>query len=482
MTSEQTLRFDTIIAGGTVIDGTGAPGVRADVGLIDDRIAAVGTLDGAQAGKRIDATGLTVAPGFIDCHTHDDGYLLTSPDMSAKVSQGVTSVVIGNCGISLAPTFGRPPAPPMNLLGADELFRFRSFKGFLDALDEAPAAVNALPLVGLTTLRRSIMEDLEKAATLDDIDAMRQLFEDSLDAGVLGFSTGLFYPNAAASTPKEVIGVAEPAKGMDLVYATHLRNEADFIMPALEEAFGIARQLQSRLVLSHHKLIGVQNHGRATETLGRVHRQRLTQDIALDLYPYTAGSSVLNLKTVEDTERVVISWSDPHPEMAGRDLEEVCAEWNLPLAETIDRLSPAGGILFMMAEKDVQEILRYEATMIGSDGLPNDKFPHPRLWGTFPRILGHYSRDLGLIDLPEAVHRMTGLTAQVFGLTDRGRIAPGCKADLTLFDARTIRDRADWAAPTEPAEGIAHVLVNGTTVWTDGQSTGARPGQAVRRA
>ncbi|EAR51294.1 Amidohydrolase [Oceanicola granulosus HTCC2516] len=473
--------YDTLIEGGTVVDGTGSPAFRADVAMRDDRIVAVGDLAGAEAARRIDATGLTVAPGFIDCHTHDDGYLLTQPDMSAKVSQGVTSVVIGNCGISLAPTFGRPPAPPMNLLGEADLFRFRTFGGYLDELEKAPASVNALPLVGLTTLRRSVIEDLDKAATPREIDEMRELFAEAIESGALGFSTGLFYPNAAAATPQEVVGVAAPAQGLDLVYATHLRNEGDWIAAALDEAFDIGRRLEARVLLSHHKLIGVQNHGRSRETLSMVHARRMQQKIGLDLYPYTAGSSVLDLKTVADTERVVVSWSEPHPEFAGRDLEEIAAELGLSLPDTIDKLSPAGGIFFMMDEDDVRRILAYEGTMIGSDGLPNDRHPHPRLWGTFSRVLGRYSRELGLLDLPEAVHRMTGMTARFFKLADRGVVAPGYKADLTLFDAEQVRDVADWDAPTEPSAGIDRVLVNGVEVWSDGAHTRARPGQVLRR-
>jgi N-acyl-D-amino-acid deacylase len=479
---QKTAPFDLLIVGGTIVDGSLAPPYRADIGIVGDQIAAIGALDGSDARRSIDASGSTVSPGFIDCHTHDDGYLLTQPDMSAKVSQGVTSVVIGNCGISLAPTLGRPTAPPMNLLGEEHLFRFRTFADYLDALDADPPSVNTIPLIGLTTLRSAVMEDMGKAATRSEIDKMRELFEEGLQAGAIGFSTGLFYPNAAAATPDEIVSVAATAKGLDLVYATHLRNEGDWILSALTEAFEIGQRLGARVVLSHHKLIGVQNHGRSRETLALIHKERLGQKIALDAYPYTAGSSVLNMKTVKDTERVVVSWSGPHPEFAGRDLDDVARELGRSIEETIDYLSPAGGIFFMMDEEDVRRILAYEATMIGSDGLPNDRHPHPRLHGTFPRVLGRYSRELKLLSLPEAVHRMTGLTASVFNLPRRGLLRVGYKADLTIFDPDAIIDLADWDNPTREPAGIKTVIVNGATIWANGRHTGARPGQVVRRA
>jgi N-acyl-D-aspartate/D-glutamate deacylase len=205
--------FDLVVANGVVLGGTGGAVYEADLGVSGGRIAAIVARGEIEGSQRIDASGRIVAPGFIDSHTHDDGYLLVEPDMTPKVSQGVTSVVIGNCGISLAPTFDRPPAPPMNLLGADRLFRFRSMASYLAALESAPPAVNTIPLIGLTTLRRSVMTDLEKEATPEEVAQMSALFDEALEAGVVGFSTGVFYPNAAASTPQEVIGVATAARG-----------------------------------------------------------------------------------------------------------------------------------------------------------------------------------------------------------------------------------------------------------------------------
>ncbi len=474
--------FDLLIRNGTVVDGSGGAPFRADVAVAGDRIAAIGALDQIRAAREIDAVGSIVSPGFIDSHTHDDGFLLTAPEMLPKVSQGVTSVVIGNCGMSLAPLSGRPTAPPLDLLGEQALFRFPTFQAYLAELDRSPAAVNAIPLVGHTTLRVATMERLDRAATPAETAAMRGLLEEGLDAGAVGFSTGVFYPNANAATAQEVVEVGAPLRDRGGIYCAHIRNEGDWILAALHEAFEIGRQLESPVVISHHKLIGTHNHGRSVETLGVINERRLKQSVGLDAYPYVAGSSMLNRKTFRDGERVLVTWSKPHPQHAGRELADVAADLGLSIDQAIDHLSPAGGIYFQMAEEDVRRILAYPDTMIGSDGLPNDSHPHPRLWGTFPRVIGHYSRDLNLFPIETAIHKMTGLTATQFGLRDRGFIRVGCKADITIFDPATVEDRADWAQPSLPSVGIERVLVNGVEVWRDSAHTGASPGQVVRRA
>ena len=313
--------FNLIIRGGTVVDGSGAPSFKADVALREDHIAAIGELSGQTTEREIDAQGLVVSPGFIDNHTHDDGYLLTHPAMLPKISQGVTSVVIGNCGIGLAPLRGKEIVPPLNLLGEPDLFRFETFNAFLSELDRNPAAVNAIPLVGHTTLRVNAMDCLERAATRDETTAMRRDLEEALDAGAVGFSTGVFYPNANAATAQEVIEVGAPLRGKGAVYCAHIRNEGDWILVALEEAFEIGRQLEAHTVISHHKLVGVHNHGRSGETLGLIHTRRMRQSVGLDAYPYPAGSSVLNRRTFHDEDdKVMVAWSTPHAEHAGRDL------------------------------------------------------------------------------------------------------------------------------------------------------------------
>ncbi len=474
--------YDVLFAGGTVIDGTGAPRARADVAVSGDRIAAVGDLAGVQAGRSIDATGRIVSPGFIDAHTHDDNLLLVDRDMTPKTSQGVTTVIAGNCGVSLAPLGpGRPVPPPLDLLGGPADFRYPRFADYVAALDEAPPAANAGLLVGHSALRLDTMDDVDRPATAGEIDAMRDRLAEGMGAGALGFSTGLIYgPNKAAST-EEVAAVAEVAGAAGGLYVTHMRNEHDGVEEAMEEAFEIGRRAGADVVISHHKCAGRQNFGRSRDTLALLDKARERQSIGLDVYPYTAGSTVLMPEMAEKAERVIVSWSEPHPEHTGRDLADVAAELGLDPIAAAQRLLPAGGIYFMMDEADVQRIIAYEHSMIGSDGLPHDRHPHPRLWGTFPRVLGHYARELGLLTLEDAVRRMTGLTAARFGLTDRGEVRAGAYADLVMFDAETVADRATFDEPTRPAAGIDVVMVNGAIVREGGRVTGNRPGRALRR-
>ena len=475
-------QYDVLFRGGTVIDGTGAPRVRADVAVSGDRIAAVGALAEVQAARTVDATGRIVSPGFIDAHTHDDNLLLVDPDMTPKTSQGVTTVIAGNCGISLAPLSpGRPVPPPLDLLGRPEDYRYPRFSDYVAALDERPPAANAGLLVGHSALRLDTMDDVDRPATPGEIDAMRERLADGMDAGAVGFSTGLIYgPNRAATTD-EVAAVAEVAGAAGGLYVTHMRDEGAEIEKAMEEAFEIGRRAGAGVVLSHHKCAGRENFGRSRETLALIEKTRRSQAVGLDVYPYTAGSTVLMPEMVKRAERVIVTWSEPHPEYAGRDLPEVAANLGLDPVAAAERLLPGGGIYFLMDEADVQRIIAYEHSMIGSDGLPHDSHPHPRLWGTFPRVLGHYARELGLLTLEDAVRRMTGLTAAQFGLTDRGEVRAGAYADLVMFDADAIADRATFEAPTRPAAGIDIVMVNGVVIREGGRATGHRPGRALRR-
>ena len=234
-------------------------------------------------------------------------------------------------------------------------------------------------------------------------------------------------------------------------------------------------------MISHHKVTGKANFGRTRETLARISRAMAEQPVGLDAYPYIAASTVLRMPRVEGALKVLVTWSARHPEAAGRDLHEVANEWGIDVPQAVERLQPAGAVYFLMDEDDVRRVLGFAHTMIGSDGLPHDRHPHPRLWGTFPRVLGHYVREAGLLTLEDAVRRMTSLPAGRFGLTGRGRLVPGGYADIVVFDPETIGDRATFEQPTEPAAGIDVVLVNGEIVWKGGAATGSRPGRALRR-
>lgn len=474
---------DLLIRSATVIDGSGAPRQTADVAMIGDKIAAVGALDGIGAAEEIDAAGLALAPGFIDTHAHDDLALLNTPLMEPKISQGVTCVINGNCGLSIAPlpTPKAPPAP-LDLLSPDAADFFPSVAAYFTACDARPAALNSAQLVGHTTLRLAHMDDLDRPASEREIAAMRASLETALQEGAIGLSTGTYYRPAAAAPTEEIIALAQALRRYGGIHATHMRDEADGVLDAIEETGRIGRAAGVPCIISHHKCNGLANHGRSVETLALIDRLAETQELGLDAYPYAASSTTLSIDKVKTASRTIVSWSRPHPEHAGRDLEDVAKEMGVSIEEAIAALSPAGGIFFSMAEEDVRRILAHRRTMVGSDGLPADPHPHPRLWGAFARVLGHYARDERLFSLEEAVRRMTALPAARYRLAGRGRIHEGYFADLVLFDPATIADAATYDAPAVPARGIEMVIVNGQPVWRDGVPTGRTPGRVLKNA
>jgi len=478
------MRYQLVVRNGTIVDGTRAPRYRADVAVNADRIVAVGSIS-EHAEQEIDASGLVVAPGFIDAHTHDDRLMLSAPEMAPKVSQGVTTVVAGNCGISLAPApqgMKAPVLPPIDLLDdAGGWFRFPTFHSYVEALEARPAATNCALLVGHTMLRAQAMDDVRRPASQDEVRRMRAMTEEALASGAIGVSTGLYYEPARAATTQEVIEVCRPLGERRGIYCTHMRDEGDRVVESLEETFRIGRELGVPVVISHHKVVGTPNHGRSTETLPLIERAMRSQKIGLDCYPYCASSTILSYSRTLVAATTLVTWSKPHPEFAGCRLDEVSARMGLGVEETVAQLLPAGAIYFSMDEADVRRILAFEHTMIGSDGLPHDAAPHPRLWGSFPRVLGHYSRGLSLFPLETAVYKMTGLTAKTFGLEGRGVLREGAYADIAIFDAGKVDEAATFARPIQAAKGIETVIVNGTAVWSGGKPTGARPGRVLGR-
>lgn len=474
---------DTIFRNARLIDGAGAPSQPADLAMDGDRISAIGDLSSSTANRDVDVEGKILAPGFIDSHCHDDNALLQNPLLEAKVSQGVTTVVNGNCGLSVAPVFPeRGDVPrPMDILIRDGSPRFPDFASYFAALDADPPAVNSVCFCGHANLRHAVMDDLQRPATTSEISQMCVYLKEAMEAGALGMSTGLYYPPARKSSTEEVVEIAKTLAAYGGMYVTHMRDEGEYLFDSLEETFRIGREAGVPVVISHHKCVGPANHGKSKVSLKMIDEARKAQTVGLDVYPYSASSTIIQPERVELCERVMITWSKPMPEAAGRDLAEIAAEMGCSLAEAAEKLVPGGAIYFQMSEEDVSRILAYPDSMVGSDGIVQDAHPHPRAWGTFPRVLGHYSRDQELFPLEAAVRKMTSLTAKTFGIEGRGELKVGNFADLVIFDPDTVIDTADFADPCQPALGIEAVYVNGTRVWNEGRTTGVRPGRAIRR-
>ena len=472
-----------LFRGGCVIDGTGTPGRVQDVAVDEGIIVAVGDLSDWQARETVVINDRALCPGFIDAHTHDDNFLFTEPSALPRVSQGVTTVIIGNCGVSLAPyvASGELPSPFAEVAGPAD-FRFPRFRDYLDALEAVPPAVNVAALVGHTTLRAATMDNLDRPATASERMEMRSLAAEAMAAGAIGLSSGLFYPPARAAPTEEVAAIAEVVAGYGGVYATHLRDEGNDIDAAIDEALLIAERAEMPLIISHHKLMGEANFGRAPVTLRRIVQASANQEVGFDVYPYIAGASSFNLELYRLSKRTLITWSAVKPEAAGRDLDEVAAELGMSGEAALTALAPGGAVYFCMDENDLRHILASPDAMIGSDGATTSIRPHPRLWGTFTRVLGHYARDEGLFTFEEAVRRMTSLPARRFRLADRGVIAPGAAADLVVVDPATVRDAADFDDPIQTSLGVESVFVGGVAVYRDGAATGARPGRVLRGA
>ncbi|WP_110650927.1 N-acyl-D-amino-acid deacylase family protein [Salinicola peritrichatus] len=473
---------DLLIRRATIIDGSGHEAFTADIAIEGERIAAIGDLDIAEAREIIDAEGLVLTPGFIDVHTHDDTNVIRTPQMLPKLSQGVTTVVVGNCGISASPvTLAGEVPDPMNLLGRREDFRYPTFAAYVRAVNEARPSVNVAALIGHTSLRSQVMDRFDRPASESEIAAMRERLETALAEGAVGMSSGLAYRNAFHAPTAEMNALVEAIGRAGGVYTTHLRDEFAGLPEAMDEAFATARHGQAPLVISHLKCAGAGNWGNAPRALAKLDAAATSHGVHCDCYPYTAGSSTLDLGQVTDEIEIFITWSDPHPEMARQPLKTIAEQWDLSLMDAARRLQPAGAVYHNMSESDMRQVLAHPLTMVGSDGLPNDPHPHPRLWGAFPRVLAHYSRDLELLPLTEAVRKMTGLSAANFGLVDRGVVRVGAFADLVLFDLAELEDTASYSAPMSKTRGIVLVMVNGCVSYRQGEATGQRAGRLLKR-
>ncbi len=499
--------YDVWIRGATLFDGSGAPPRVADVALRGDRIARVSGREDAQGGLAdahapvaIDARGGALAPRFIDVHTHDDIAQVVRPEMDFKILGGVTTVVVGNCG------FGAAPYPMATYMARTfhpgaKLPEWSGYSGYLAQLEREPASTNAAVLVGHGTLRSSVMRNENRAPTASELDAMQAIVREGRDAGAVGFSSGLVYEPGKFATTDELVALAGIMSGSGALYATHMRNEGAQLVESVREAIEIGRRAGVPVQISHHKASGADAWGLVHESLRLIERAQADGlDVHADQYPYTAGSTTL-LAIVQNghfekvpsalgsiaPEDVVIASAPKRRDWEGRSIAQLAQELELPAHEAAQRaleLSPGiTAVMHTMNENDVRTVMRHPSTMIGSDGIPSlPGKPHPRLWGTFARVLGRYARELGLFPLEQAVHRMTGMAARKFGLRDRGVIRDGAFADLVLFDAARVIDVGTYEDPNHPPAGIAHVFVNGTRVGRDGAHTGARPGRPLRRA
>src|SRR5215471_11035774 len=492
--------YDLVIRGGMVYDGTGAPGTPVDVAVRGERIAAVGAIP-ERGGAEIDASGLAVSPGFIDVHSHDDFAVLLDPEMAFKVMQGVTTDVVGNCGSGVIPfddavrrfrRFAPGAAPPP----------WSDLAGYMARVDEARPSCNVAVLMGHGTLRSGAMGAEQRAPRPAEMAQMRAWVREGVAAGAVGLSTGLIYEPGRYARAEEIIELVRELGPDGGLYATHMRNEADALLDAVREAIRIGEEAGAPVQISHHKASGRANWGTVSRSLALIAEARARGlDVTADQYPYTAGSTSLAAVVQNGAFRadspggigrtsaadVLIASAPVHREWEGLRLSELARRFELGDEEAALRVVREEGegcfvVIFMMDEADVRMVMAHPTTMIGSDGVPAGSKPHPRLYGCFPRVLGHYVREERVMDLPTAIHRMTGMPAAKFRLADRGVVRAGAFADLVVFDPETIADTATYEEPRRFPAGIRAVYVNGAAVARDGAHTGARPGRALRRA
>ena len=485
---------DLVIRNVNILDGLGSEAVHGDVAVAGDMIAEVGTVTGT-GHREIDGEGRYLSPGFIDTHAHDDGAFFRHPGMEFKLAQGVTTVVSGNCGFSAIPQDPSQDSVAASggiLAGLEG--DFTDLDGYFAAALERGPAINNMMLVGHNTVRSLVLGGEKRGPTDAELTKMKQHVSDALEQGACGFSTGLIYRPGRYSETEEVIALAEMANPYDALYTTHMRNEGDKLLEAVDESLLIGKESNVHLHISHHKSAGPGNWGKVRDSLRKVDDAIAEgQRVTLDVYPYTAGSGRmieyfnLDRPSRELAEVIRIASCPAFREYEGRMLKDIAAEKDLTLEEAVLHVLTAlkGDrticIQFIIDEADVETNLIHKDMMVGSDGIPDLRGrPHPRLFGTFPRILGHYVRERGILSLEEAVRRMTSLSAQTFGMGRRGVIAEDHFADLVLFDPETVLDLASYDEPKLEPQGIDTVIVNGAVAYEKGEHRYANTGKMLR--
>lgn len=525
---------DVIIKRGNIIDGSGSPGYFADIAVKDGKIAKIGNLDTEDAEQFVNAGGLVVSPGFIDIHAHNDGFIFIDNSAFYKLAQGVTTEISGNCGEGLAPVakkyqkeieeYYKSYYPPENFSD------FVSYRYFFQCIEELRKGINVGFHCAHGTLRMAAMGFAERIPDSHELKVMKEYLREGMENGALGLSTGLVYPPGCFAEKDEIIELCKIVGEYDGVYATHLRSEGMYLAESVKEAIEIGKAAGVQIIISHHKALGKTNWGKTKETLqliSEANKEGLR--VSLDQYPYTSGCTVLfwtipvqyteggigkmieRLKDPDTRQAIRKEYFDPDgkwdnpvenigfggilvltaqnvPGAEGKTIEQYAGEISKdPLDTLFDIIIESGGNSIAsfdsMCESDLTEVMKHPETMIGSDGIPvmTGENTHPRLCGTFPRILGRYVREKQILGLEDAVRKMTSLPAARAGLGNKGLIREGYDADITVFDKDTIIDRAAFDNFSAEPEGIKYVFVNGKLSLENGRYTHAGSGKLIRK-
>ncbi len=525
------MHFDIIIRNGIVVDGSGAPPFKADIGVKQGVIAKIGDLSGHTGENIIDAQGLIVAPGFIDVHNHSDISVFAVPTADNYVLQGVTTIVIGNCGFSPAPItdMNREFVEEMRKQYPEVEIQWKSYAEYIEALERLEKSINVVPLVGFGAIRSAVLGFEDVKPTNSQLTTMKELVKEAMEVGAHGLSTGLIYTPQNYADTREIIELCKVVSRYRGIYATHMRNEGIGLIESIIEAFTIGRESGCSVEISHLKSSGIAAWGLVKKGLALI--EALAEkgyDISADVYPYTATSTSLSailpswvreggikkmLKRLKDPDivdriskyfeihgimeeryiewnQIVIAWSLNHREIEGKSLDRIAREWGLDPIKAIVKIliddeGSTTAIFHTLNEDDVKYVVSSPITAIGSDGSIK-KFgvgkPHPRNYGTFPRVIARYVRELKLLSLSEAIRKMTSLPARKFRLWDRGLIRPGMVADLVVFNYYTIKDTATYENPHSYPKGIHYVIINGVVVVEEGRHTGKKPGKLLKRS
>lgn len=527
--------YDILIINGTVVDGSGGDPFRGDVAVEDGKIAAVGDLAGAAAVRCIDASGLVVAPGFIDSHCHSELSLLADPNAESKLRQGVTTEILGNCGWSAFPIDDAASDAIRDLSGPifgypQVQWDWSDLRGYFDRLESQGTAVNVATLVGHGNVRAAVLGLEDRPPTSLELEAMKSLVQIAMDQGALGLSTGLAYPPGVYASATEIAELAAVSSQAGGLYATHMRDQVDGLLESVRESLDVGRHAKTHVVISHHKSVGRRNYGKVQESL-RLLEEAAEEGVGTssDIYPYLAGSSSMLVLLppwlwADGLEAVLARLRDPAARARiARDLKtglpgwenrvgavgwqsvviahvgsqrnrhlqkltvpEAAAKVGKPVLQfvcdlLIDERCDVGDLTVNSCEEDLQAVLVHPLTVVGSDGLDVGERPHPRQYGTFPRILRRYVREEAILSLATAVHKMTGQTADIFGLTDLGYLRQGYRADIVLFNPTTVRDTATYEDPRQYPVGVDHVMVGGVLSMSEGRLTGDLGGRVRRR-